>query len=112
MRIREAELRDAAAMTQVSVDSYRAAHRDQIPEESVMQFTRRGSLNATGHARCANSAHQPSARSTSTSQKMILATVSVRRWEGQSARTTLSILERSISSICSHPTIVEASDAN
>ena len=39
MRIREAELPDAAAMARVSVDSYRAAHRDQIPEESLMQFT-------------------------------------------------------------------------
>ena len=39
MKIREAELRDAAAMARVSVDSYRAAHRDQIPEESLMQFT-------------------------------------------------------------------------
>jgi len=39
MSIREAELRDAAAMARVSVDSYRAAHRGQIPEESLMQFT-------------------------------------------------------------------------
>ncbi|GHO49749.1 hypothetical protein [Ktedonospora formicarum] len=39
MRIREAELRDAAAMARVSVESYRAAHRDQIPEESLMQLT-------------------------------------------------------------------------
>src|SRR5579864_4941619 len=39
MRIREAELRDAAAMARVSVDSYRAAHREQIPEASLMQFT-------------------------------------------------------------------------
>lgn len=39
MRIREAELRDAAGMARVSVDSYRAAHRDQIPEASLMQFT-------------------------------------------------------------------------
>ncbi len=39
MKIREAELRDAAAMARVSVDSYRAAHRDQIPEASLMQFT-------------------------------------------------------------------------
>jgi len=39
MRIREAELRDAAAMARVSVDSYRAAHHDQIPEESLMRFT-------------------------------------------------------------------------
>jgi ribosomal protein S18 acetylase RimI-like enzyme len=39
MRIREAELRDAAAMARVSVESYRAAHRDQIPAESLMQFT-------------------------------------------------------------------------
>jgi ribosomal protein S18 acetylase RimI-like enzyme len=39
MRIREAELRDVAAMARVSVDSYRAAHRDQIPEASLMQFT-------------------------------------------------------------------------
>lgn len=39
MRIREAELRDAAAMAQVIVTSYRHAHRDHIPEESLMQFT-------------------------------------------------------------------------
>ena len=39
MNTREAELRDAAAMARVSVDSYRAAHRDQIPEASLMQFT-------------------------------------------------------------------------
>src|SRR5438132_8015859 len=39
MSIREAELRDAAAMARVSVESYRAAHRDQIPEASLMQFT-------------------------------------------------------------------------
>ena len=39
MRIREAELGDAAAMARVSVDSYHAAHRDQIPEASLMQYT-------------------------------------------------------------------------
>lgn len=39
MRMREAELRDAAEMARVSVDSYRFAHRDQMPEESLMQFT-------------------------------------------------------------------------
>lgn len=39
MRIREAELGDAAAMARVIVNSYRRAHRDQIPEESLMQFT-------------------------------------------------------------------------
>lgn len=39
MRIREAELRDAVAMAQVSVDSYRAAHRDQIPEQSLISLT-------------------------------------------------------------------------
>ena len=39
MKIREARLGDEAAMARVSVDSYRAAHRDQIPEESLMQFT-------------------------------------------------------------------------
>lgn len=39
MNRREAELRDAAAMARVSVDSYRAAYRDQIPEASLMQFT-------------------------------------------------------------------------
>ena len=39
MSIREAELRDAAEMARVSVDSYRAAHRDQVPEESLMTFT-------------------------------------------------------------------------
>lgn len=42
MRIREAELHDVAAMARVSVDSYRAAHRHQVPEESLMQFTRVG----------------------------------------------------------------------
>jgi hypothetical protein len=39
MRIREAEWHDAAAMARVSVESYRVAHRDQIPEENLMQFT-------------------------------------------------------------------------
>ena len=39
MSIREARPGDAAAMARVSVESYRAAHRDQIPEESLMQFT-------------------------------------------------------------------------
>ena len=39
MKLPESELRDAAAMARVSVDSYRAAHRDQIPEASLMQFT-------------------------------------------------------------------------
>ncbi|SRR6266487_418505 len=39
MSVREARLGDAAAMARVSVDSYRAAHRDQIPEESLMLFT-------------------------------------------------------------------------
>jgi ribosomal protein S18 acetylase RimI-like enzyme len=39
VRIREAELYDAPAMARVSVDSYRSAHRDQIPEESLMKFT-------------------------------------------------------------------------
>jgi hypothetical protein len=38
MRIREAELRDAASMARVSVDSYRTAHHNQIPEASLMQF--------------------------------------------------------------------------
>jgi hypothetical protein len=70
MKIREAELRDAAAMACVIVDSYRAAHRDQIPEESLMQFTRRGSLNATGHTRYTSSAKQTTARSTALSRKM------------------------------------------
>jgi ribosomal protein S18 acetylase RimI-like enzyme len=39
MRIREAKLDDEAAMAHVSVDSYRAAHRDQISEESLMLYT-------------------------------------------------------------------------
>ena len=39
MRIREAELRDAAAMARVMVDSFRSAHRDHIPEESLMKLT-------------------------------------------------------------------------
>ena len=39
MRIREAELSDATAMARVSVESYRAAHRDHLPEQSLMQFT-------------------------------------------------------------------------
>lgn len=39
MRIREAELDDAPAMARVSVESYRSAHRDQIPAESLVQFT-------------------------------------------------------------------------
>ncbi len=39
MRVREARLGDAAAMARVSVDSYRAAYRDQIPEESLMLYT-------------------------------------------------------------------------
>ena len=39
MSVREARLGDAPAMARVSVDSYRAAHRDQIPEESLMKFT-------------------------------------------------------------------------
>jgi hypothetical protein len=112
MRIREAELRDAAAMARVMVDSYRAAHRDQIPEESLMKLTGRGSLNATGHARYASSAKQPSARSTSMSRSMMRASSSVWRWEDQSARTILSILGRSMSSICSQRTSVGASGAN
>jgi GNAT superfamily N-acetyltransferase len=39
MRIREARLGDEATMARVSVDSYRAAHRDHIPEESLMLYT-------------------------------------------------------------------------
>ena len=39
MRIREARLGDEAAMARVSVDSYRAAHRDHIPEKSLMRYT-------------------------------------------------------------------------
>jgi ribosomal protein S18 acetylase RimI-like enzyme len=39
MRIREARLGDEAAMARVSVDSYRAAHRDHIPEKSLMGYT-------------------------------------------------------------------------
>ena len=39
MRVREARLGDEAAMARVSVDSYRAAYRDQIPEESLMLYT-------------------------------------------------------------------------
>jgi ribosomal protein S18 acetylase RimI-like enzyme len=46
MRIREAKLRDAAAMARVIVDSYRSAHRDQIPEKSLMKFTYKGSERA------------------------------------------------------------------
>ena len=39
MKIREAELRDAPAMARVMVDSFRSAHRDQIPEKSLMSLT-------------------------------------------------------------------------
>jgi GNAT superfamily N-acetyltransferase len=39
MRIREARLGDEAVMARVSVDSYRAAHRDHIPQESLMRYT-------------------------------------------------------------------------
>jgi ribosomal protein S18 acetylase RimI-like enzyme len=39
MDIREARPGDEAVMARVSVDSYRAAHRDHIPEESLMKFT-------------------------------------------------------------------------
>jgi len=39
MKIREAQQGDAAAMARVIVDSYRSAHRDHIPEESLMRFT-------------------------------------------------------------------------
>jgi ribosomal protein S18 acetylase RimI-like enzyme len=39
MRIREAQLDDAMAMATVSVDSYRATHRDHISAESLMRFT-------------------------------------------------------------------------
>jgi ribosomal protein S18 acetylase RimI-like enzyme len=39
MKLREAQLNDAAAMARVIVDSYRSAHRDHIPEESLMRFT-------------------------------------------------------------------------
>jgi ribosomal protein S18 acetylase RimI-like enzyme len=39
MRIREARLGDEATMARVGVDSYRAAHRDHIPEESLMLYT-------------------------------------------------------------------------
>ncbi len=39
MKLREAQLNDAAAMARVIVDSYRSAHRDHIPEESLMKFT-------------------------------------------------------------------------
>ncbi len=36
MRIREAQQSDAAAMAIVIVDNYRSAHRDHIPEESLL----------------------------------------------------------------------------
>ena len=39
MKIREAYQGDAAAMARVTVDSYRSAHRDHIPAESLMKFT-------------------------------------------------------------------------
>jgi ribosomal protein S18 acetylase RimI-like enzyme len=39
MNIREARLGDEAAMARVSVDSYRAAHHDHIPLESLMRYT-------------------------------------------------------------------------
>jgi len=39
MKIREAHLSDAAAMAGVIVDSFRSAHRDHIPAESLMKFT-------------------------------------------------------------------------
>ena len=39
MRIREAELSDAAAMARVMVDSFRSAHRDHVPEVSLMKLT-------------------------------------------------------------------------
>ena len=52
MRIREAELRDATAMARVMVDSFRSAHRDHLPEASLTNLSRRGSLNGTGQERC------------------------------------------------------------
>ena len=39
MNIREARPGDETVMARVSVDSYRAAHRDHIPEENLMKFT-------------------------------------------------------------------------
>src|SRR5690242_3127980 len=39
MRIREARLGDETVMARVGVDSYRAAHRDHIPEEKLMRYT-------------------------------------------------------------------------
>jgi ribosomal protein S18 acetylase RimI-like enzyme len=39
MRIREAERSDAAAMARVMVDSFRSAHRDHLPEVSLMKLT-------------------------------------------------------------------------
>ncbi len=39
MSIREAELRDAAALARVMVDSFRSAHRNHLPEKSLMKLT-------------------------------------------------------------------------
>jgi GNAT superfamily N-acetyltransferase len=39
MSIREAELRDAAALARVMVDSFRSAHRNHLPEKSLMELT-------------------------------------------------------------------------
>jgi ribosomal protein S18 acetylase RimI-like enzyme len=39
MRIREAELSDAAAMARVMVESFRSAHRDHLPEASLMKLS-------------------------------------------------------------------------
>jgi GNAT superfamily N-acetyltransferase len=38
MKIREAELRDAAALARVMVDSFRSAHRNHLPEEYLMRW--------------------------------------------------------------------------
>lgn len=39
MSIREAELRDAAALARVMVESFRSAHRNHLPEKSLMALT-------------------------------------------------------------------------
>jgi ribosomal protein S18 acetylase RimI-like enzyme len=39
MRIREAKQGDAADMARVLIDSWRSAHRDHIPEKSLLAFT-------------------------------------------------------------------------
>ena len=111
MSIREAELHDAAAMARVSVESYRAAHRDHIPEESLMQFTYEESERNWARTLRELSASAEREEYIYVAENETGDIIGVAMGGPERSNHPL-YTGRSISSICSHRTIVKASDVN